>query len=93
MAGPRMTESVRRILAKSARANVSFRPNQWVYNRNTKEEGLVRRVYENDGITMYRVWLLAGTVSLAWGYVVSDWAEGVLESSKNVAAVGSFFPC
>jgi hypothetical protein len=81
---PRMTASVRKTLRTPAASTRPFRLNEGVHNRNTKEHGLVRQVYEKDGVTMYKVWLPATTNSLRWGYFVSDWAEGVLEPSDNV---------
>jgi hypothetical protein len=79
----RMTASVRRTLGTFA-ANCLFRPDECVYNRNTKEHGQVKQAYEKDGITMYQVWLPATPQLLGWGHFVSDWAEDVLELSDNV---------
>jgi hypothetical protein len=81
MAEPRMSASARKALGTSASANRPFRFDEGVYNRNTKEYGVVRQVYEKDGVTMYKVWLPATPNSLRWGHFVSDWAEGVLEPS------------
>ena len=81
---PRMAASVRKTLGTSAVPNRPFRPDDCVYNRDTKEHGLVKQVYEKDGITMYQVWLPATLELLRWGHFVSDWAEDVLDLSDNV---------
>jgi hypothetical protein len=83
MAKCRMTASVRKILGTFA-ANCRFRADECVYNRDTKEHGLVKQVYERDGVTMYKVFLPATPQLLRWGHFVSDWAEDVLELSDNV---------
>ena len=83
MAKCRMTASVRKTLGTFA-ANCLFHPDECVYNRDTKEHGLVMQAYEKDGVTMYKVWLPATPNSLRWGHFVSDWAEDVLELSDNV---------
>jgi hypothetical protein len=85
MTGPRMTASSRRTARTSASVNCRFRPEQWVYNRSTKEHGLIRHVYRKDGVTMYKAWLPARPDLLHWGHYVSDWAECVLERADNVA--------
>jgi hypothetical protein len=87
MGQPRMAASVRETLETSAAATRRFRFDEGVYNRNTKEHGLVRQVYEKDGITMYKVWLPATTDPLRGGHFVSDWAESVLEPSDTVHSV------
>jgi hypothetical protein len=84
MAEPLMTAAVWKTLGKFAAANCLFRTDDCVYNQNTKEHGLVRQVYERDGVTMYKVWLPATPGSMQWGHLVSDWAEGVLELSDNL---------
>ena len=84
MAGPRMTASVRKILGTSAAADCPFRRKEYVYNRDTKEHGLVRQVYERAGVTMYKVWVPLTPDLLRWGHFVSDWAESVLELSDDV---------
>ena len=58
MSKPRMTASVRKTLGTFS-ANCLFRRHECVYNRDTKEHGLVKQVYEKDGVTMYKVWLPA----------------------------------
>jgi hypothetical protein len=83
MAEPRMTASVRKAFRKFPANNCLFDPNDCVYNRATKEYGLIKQVYEKDGVTMYKVWLPATPSLLGWGHFVSDWAEGVLEPSDK----------
>jgi hypothetical protein len=84
MAQARMTASVREALRKSSAANCLFDPNECVYNRATKEHGLVKQVYEKEGVTMYKVWLPGTPGLLGWGHSVSDWAESVLEPSDKI---------
>jgi hypothetical protein len=61
-----------------------FRLDQCVYNRDTKEHGLIREVYEQYGVIVYVVWIPATPHSLRFGHHVSDWAETVLEPSDKV---------
>jgi hypothetical protein len=89
---PRLAASVRETLETSAAATRRFRFDEGVYNRNTKEDGMVRQVYEKDGVTMYRVWLPATTDPLRGGHFVSDWAEGVLEPSEKVVSESAPLP-
>jgi hypothetical protein len=83
MAKPRVTASVRKTIRTFAAANGLFRPEECVHNRDTKEDGLVKRVYEKAGVTMYKVWLPATPGLLRCGHFVSDWAESVLEPSDK----------
>jgi hypothetical protein len=70
-----------------------FRLDQCVYNRDTKEHGLIREVYEQDGGIVYVVWLPATTPhSLRFGHNVSDWDEGVLEPSDKLLGVPERLP-
>ncbi len=64
-------------------AHPLFRVDDLLHNRNTHEDGAVRRVYERNGLIMYEVWVpkLAGSWKL--GHHVSDWAENVLELSTT----------
>jgi hypothetical protein len=82
----RMTVSSRYAVRTSAAATCRFRPEQWVYNRDTKEHGLVRHVYKKDGVIMYKAWLPATPDLMRWGHFVSDWAEYALERADNVLA-------
>jgi hypothetical protein len=54
-----------------------------VYNRNTKEDGAVRKVYETNGVTMYEVAVPMQGDAWAPGHYISDWAEDVLRPSNN----------
>ena len=54
-----------------------------LFNRNTKEDGIVRRVYELNGAVMYEVFVPAKADSWASGCYISDWAEDVLQASNN----------
>ena len=57
-----------------------------VHNRDTKEDGLVRRVYQADsGETMYEVAVPAGPNTWPGSHYVSDWAESRLKLSDNAA--------
>ena len=60
-----------------------FRHRELVYNRNTKEDGAVRRVYEMNGVTMYEVAVPIQADAWAAGHYISDWAEDVLRLSNN----------
>ena len=79
-----MAASVRKTLGSFSAADCLFRPDDCVYNQDTKEHGLVKQVYEKDGVTRYKVWLPATLELLRWGHFVSDWAEGVLGLSDNI---------
>jgi hypothetical protein len=54
-----------------------------VYNRNTKEDGTIRRIYETNGVAMYEVAVPQNRDSWTGGYYISDWAEDVLQLSTN----------
>jgi hypothetical protein len=51
-----------------------------VHNRNTNEDGLVKRVYEVGGAVMYEVSVPATTRPI---HYTSDWEESFLELSSN----------
>jgi len=59
----------------------NFQLTDLVYNRNTKEDGSVRREY--NGATMYEVAVPQKGDSWAAAYHISDWAEDVLKLSSN----------
>lgn len=61
----------------------NFQPGVLVYNRNTKEDGTIRRIYETNGVAMYEVAVPQSHDSWTGGFYVSDWAEDVLEHSTN----------
>ena len=54
-----------------------------MYNRNTKEDGAIRRVYETNGVAMYEVAVPQKRDTWAAGYYISDWAEDVLQVFNN----------
>ena len=60
-----------------------------VHNRNTKEDGAVRKVYDTNGAMMYEVAVPKKDDSLASGFYVSDWCEDVLQSSNNLSLKSS----
>jgi hypothetical protein len=62
-----------------------------VYNRSTKENGTVRRVYETNGAAMYEVAVPQQSDSWAAGYNISDWAEDDLQHSNNERLKASTF--
>jgi hypothetical protein len=90
--GPRTMKFPRNTVRTPRAVYCRFRPEQWVYNRDTKEHGLVRHVYEKNGVTMYKAWLPARPDLLRWGHFVSDWAEDVLERADNAVAESSGSP-
>ena len=61
----------------------NFQHGDLVYNRNTKEDGAIRRAYESNGAAMYEVAVPQRGDSWAGGYYISDWAEDVLQLSNN----------
>ena len=61
----------------------NFRLKDLVYNRNTKEDGTIRRIYETNGIATYEVAVPQNRDSWAGAYNISDWAEDVLQLSTN----------
>lgn len=60
-----------------------FQRGDVVYNRDTKEDGAVRRRYETYGDTVYEVAVTKLGDSWVAGYYVSDWAEDILQPSTN----------
>jgi hypothetical protein len=58
-----------------------------LHNRNTKEDGLVTRVYQSVelGETMYQVAVSIRPDTWASRHFVSDWAESTLELSERDA--------
>ncbi len=61
----------------------NFQHRDLVYNRNTKEDGVIRRAYKSNGAAMYEVAVPQRGDSWAGGYYISDWAEDVLQPSSN----------
>ena len=45
-----------------------FRAGQWLYNRQTKEDGLISRVFADHGIIIYEVWVPKKPNSWEAGY-------------------------
>lgn len=68
-----------------------FQPGDLVYNRYTKEDGAVMRVYETNGATMYEVAVSRLGDSWSAGCYVSDWAEDVLQLANNGRLMSSVF--
>ena len=60
-----------------------FKLKDFVYNRNTKEDGTIRKIYETNGVAMYEVAVPQNRDSWTGGFYISDWAEGVLQPSTN----------
>jgi hypothetical protein len=56
-----------------------FSVDQLLFNRDTKENGMVGRVYESNGVTMYEVRVPFDFQWSSIGSNVSDWTEDVLE--------------
>jgi hypothetical protein len=78
MAKPRLAASVRRIIGKETmNAHAKFNIGALLHNRNTNEDGLVKRVYEVGGAVMYEVLVPASPIT----YNISDWGEAPLEAS------------
>ena len=61
----------------------NFRLKDLVYNRNTKEDGTIRRIYATNGAAMYEVAVPQQADSWAGGFYISDWVEDVLQPSNN----------
>jgi hypothetical protein len=88
MAEPRLAASVRESIGKDSDAcRAKFRIGVLLHNRNTKEDGLVTRVYQpaECGETMYEVAVPVPSNTWAGGHYVSDWTESVLKLSDNAS--------
>ena len=68
-----------------------FRQRDLVYNRNTKEDGAIRKVYETNGVAMYEVAVPMHGDGWVPGFYISDWAEDVLRLSDNEHLKSSTF--
>jgi hypothetical protein len=68
-----------------------FQQGDLVYNRNTKEDGAVIRVYETNGARMLEVAVPKHCDSWVTGCYLSDWAEDVLQLSNNECLKSSAF--
>jgi hypothetical protein len=75
-------------------ANAKFCAGILLHNRNTKEDGLVTRVYQSAelGETMYQVAVSIRPDTWAGRHLVSDWAESTLELSDNTILKASASP-
>jgi hypothetical protein len=82
MAQPRRAASVRNYM--EFLMIEKFGKGTFLHNPDTKEDGLVSRVYQTNGRTMYEVWVPAKPDTWLGGHYVSDWAEIKLELSDNV---------
>ena len=69
----------------------NFELRDLVYNRVTKEDGAIRRVYKTKGAAMYEVAVPKRGDTWAAGYYISDWAENVLQFSDNESLNSSKF--
>ena len=84
LAKPRLAASVREGIEKSPlTADAKFRKGELLHNHNTNEDGLVTRVYELEGAITYEVAVPVIRDTWAGSHYVSDWAESVLELSRN----------
>jgi hypothetical protein len=86
MAKPRLAASVREGIAKTSYDfHAKFHIGLLLHNRNTKEDGLVTRVYQPADCrkTMYEVAVPILPDTWAGRHYVSDWAESNLELSRN----------
>ena len=61
----------------------NFQLKDLVYNRDTKEDGIIRRMYETNGAAMCEVATPQERDSWTGGFYISDWAEDVLQLSTN----------
>jgi hypothetical protein len=66
-------------------AHAKFCTGVLLHNRNTKEDGLVMKVYQNAerGETMYQVAVSIRHDTWEGRHLVSDWAESALELSDS----------
>jgi hypothetical protein len=87
MAQPRRAASVRKNM--EIFMIEKFREGALLHNPKTKEDGLVSRVYQLDGQTMYEVWVPVRPDTWLSGHYVSDWNEIKLELSDNVTLKAS----
>jgi hypothetical protein len=60
-----------------------FHVGQLLYNRSTKEHGLISSVSAEDGLITYEVWVPKEYDSWKAGYRISRWLERVLKLSAN----------
>jgi hypothetical protein len=86
MAKPRLAASVREGIGKTPTTRGRFGLGALLYNRNTKEDGLVTSAYQHGagGDVMYEVAVPILLNIWACGHYVSDWSESTLDLSDNV---------
>jgi hypothetical protein len=88
MARPRLAASVREGSGRTVTARGKFPVGALLHNRNTKEDGLVTKVYQlgggGGGDIMYEVAVPIHLNTWAGGHYVSDWSESTLNLSDNV---------
>jgi hypothetical protein len=60
-----------------------FHTGQLIYNRITKEDGFIIRIFVGKGVVTYEVWVPKESNSWESGHWISRWPERVLESSGN----------
>ena len=93
MSKPRLAASVREGIGKSLMtAHAKFRMGELLHNHNTNEDGLVTRVYEVGGGIAYEVAVPIVRDTWAGSHYISDWAESVLELSRNARLKSSRMP-
>jgi hypothetical protein len=63
--------------------DAKFHVGQSLYNRKTKEDGLIRHVFASDGIITYEVWVPKESNSWKAGHWISRWFERGLMLSGN----------
>jgi hypothetical protein len=86
MSKPRLATSVREGIGKTATTRGKFPVGALLHNRNTKEDGLVRSVYQLGGDSadiMYEVAVPIRLNTWVYGHYVSDWVQGALGLSDN----------
>jgi hypothetical protein len=83
------SDTLERALIGLMTENFKFR--ELVYNRVTKEDGSIQRVYKTNGAAMYEVAVPIQDDSWAAGYNISDWGGDVLQPSSNEDLKSSTF--
>jgi hypothetical protein len=86
--------SVRKRWTKLMNDHAKFCIGILLHNRNTKEDGLVTRVYQSAelGETMYQVAVSIRPETWSCRHLVSDWAESTVELSDNAILKASTIP-
>jgi len=68
-----------------------FHLGQLLYNRTTKEDGFISRVFEEQGMLTYEVWVPKDSSSWDSGHWISHWLEDTVKLSGN-KGLGSPLP-